>query len=475
MVFVYFGVAALVLAGALLTAGSLKEYREYSLKDNPLKVLYPLASFIFKAKDRLFGRKEFSKAAADIKKLQVKENADEEIKLFRLKKAATALLICFVFGLAGGLFSLASAQKEVSVLERSSYGQGSKSYSLEVDFRGESETVELEIGAKKYTDEEIAEIFSKAYEPVIKELLGSNESREDVHLPLNLISKYQGISIQWEISDPDVLDYNGDIRYEFSEDEKLLINLLMTFKLDDYSEQYSVPIVLTAGELSERDVLIENIRELIEENNDVHDAEVVLPDNINGEKVSFSEVKQSNKWAFILLGLAAFAAALILPDRMLESRVKKRNDELMLDFTEIVSKLSLLHDAGLSIYKAFERIVSDYEAKGEERFAYQEMKLALEKIKSGANEGESYRQFGQRCGLHQYIKLGNLLQQNLTKGTKGMNELLKQEAADAFEERKRLALKKGEEASTKMLVPMVMMLVVVIAIVAVPAIISISF
>ena len=34
-------------------------------------------------------------------------------------------------------------------------------------------------------------------------------------------------------------------------------------------------------------------------------------------------------------------------------------------------------------------------------------------------------QFGRRCGLYPYIKLGNLLEQNLSKGTKGMKELLK--------------------------------------------------
>ena len=55
-----------------------------------------------------------------------------------------------------------------------------------------------------------------------------------------------------------------------------------------------------------------------------------------------------------------------------------------------------------------------------------------------------------------------------------MKLLLKQEAEDAFEERKRIARKKGEEAGTKMLVPMVLMMVVVIVIVTVPALMSIN-
>ena len=56
-----------------------------------------------------------------------------------------------------------------------------------------------------------------------------------------------------------------------------------------------------------------------------------------------------------------------------------------------------------------------------------------------------------------------------------MQQLLKKEVEDAFEERKRIARKKGEEAGTKLLIPMVMMLAVVIAIVAVPALMSMRF
>ena len=154
--------------------------------------------------------------------------------------------------------------------------------------------------------------------------------------------------------------------------------------------------------------------------------------------------------------------------------MKKRKEQMMIDFSEIVSKLSLMYEAGSSILKAWEKIVADREETGNVRFAYQEMKLALEKIRSGERERDAYSEFGKRCGLHSYMKLGNILEQNLSKGTKGMKLLLKQEAEDAFEERKRIARKKGEEAGTKMLVPMVLMMVVVIVIVTVPALMSIN-
>ena len=54
-------------------------------------------------------------------------------------------------------------------------------------------------------------------------------------------------------------------------------------------------------------------------------------------------------------------------------------------------------------------------------------------------------------------------------GNRGLCELLGQEAAVALEERKALAKKLGEEAGTKMLLPLIMMLGIVIAIIMVPA------
>ena len=61
---------------------------------------------------------------------------------------------------------------------------------------------------------------------------------------------------------------------------------------------------------------------------------------------------------------------------------------------------------------------------------------------------------------------------NIKKGTKELKELLYQESYDAFEQRKSLAVKKGEEAATRLLMPMFMLLIVVMIIVMVPAVIS---
>jgi hypothetical protein len=60
------------------------------------------------------------------------------------------------------------------------------------------------------------------------------------------------------------------------------------------------------------------------------------------------------------------------------------------------------------------------------------------------------------------------------KGTRGLVQLLEEEVSDAFEERKNLAKKSGEEAGTKMLFPMMMMFGIIIVIIMVPAFLSLQ-
>ncbi len=162
--------------------------------------------------------------------------------------------------------------------------------------------------------------------------------------------------------------------------------------------------------------------------------------------------------------------------------LKKRTEDeiesqLRLDYPEIVSKLSLLMGAGMSGANAFAKISRDYadakrERKQSVRCGYEAVAAASGRIAAGVSEPEAYAEFGRACRLHSYIKLASLLTQNVIKGSEGFKLMLRGEVTEAFAERKALARTKGEEAGTKLLMPMVMMLGVVLVIIVVPAFMS---
>ena len=105
-------------------------------------------------------------------------------------------------------------------------------------------------------------------------------------------------------------------------------------------------------------------------------------------------------------------------------------------------------------------------------YAYEEMRIACQEMKSGIAETAAYERFGRRCGIPLYGKFSTLLTQNLRKGSTRLGPLLKEESRLAFEERKNTAKKAGEEAGTKLLLPMVMMLCVVMLMILLPAFIT---
>ena len=66
------------------------------------------------------------------------------------------------------------------------------------------------------------------------------------------------------------------------------------------------------------------------------------------------------------------------------------------------------------------------------------------------------------CSRGAYIK----------RGSKGMQALMQQEAAEAEKQRRDLAKQLGETAGTKLLMPMMLLLIIVLLIVMVPAFLS---
>ena len=143
---------------------------------------------------------------------------------------------------------------------------------------------------------------------------------------------------------------------------------------------------------------------------------------------------------------------------------------MQIDYPEIVSKLMVFTGAGMSVRASWESIEHDYEKSGSgKRYAYEEICKMCSGLRTGAPESRVYRDFGRACRTKQYMKLASLLEQNRRSGAADLKAILSMEMVEAWEERKNLARRQGEEAGTKLLLPLVMMLGVVMAMIMVPA------
>ncbi|MEI3218445.1 MAG: type II secretion system F family protein [Lachnoclostridium sp.] len=408
-----------------------------------------------------------------------------------LVAAATLLL-------SAGLlfFDLGASKKESETIRRNSYGEGSRTEEREITIGGDKveEPLEITVGERQYTNDEMQKIFTHAIRKLDLLILGENKSLDEVRSDLELISKMpeEPIEIIWELDRYDVINRQGELQEDTIaeeaadnaglEKEGILVNLkaFLRYTEDETKEAlYETAVRIFPPLLTEEEEKVAKVLEKIrdEDNNKASEEIIKFPEEVEGEKVEYRRPVNSRGISILILGIAATGLTWCLIRRQGKKEDEKRKIQMVQDYPEIVNKLRLLLGAGMTIKNAWKKIVTDYEKKKEkcgERFAYEEMLITYREMQSGVTEAESYERFGRRCGIPSYLKLGAILSQNLRKGTRGVAEIMQMEAIQAFEERKALAKRRGEEASTKLLVPMFFMLGIVLVIVIVPAFLSIQ-
>ena len=200
-----------------------------------------------------------------------------------------------------------------------------------------------------------------------------------------------------------------------------------------------------------------------------------LPAEVNGQALSWS-MRREHRWYYVLILGVVLSIYLVYHEHETIKQAKQRRiEELLREYPGMMSKLTMLLGTGTTVRSAWEKIVQNYERQKESmgtQAVYEEMHLTLREMQGGVPEAECYERFGKRCGVTSYVKFGTLLSQNLRKGSKGVSDILRMEAIQSFENRKSTAKRLGEEAGTKLLMPMLGMLAVVFIMVMVPAFLS---
>lgn len=201
-----------------------------------------------------------------------------------------------------------------------------------------------------------------------------------------------------------------------------------------------------------------------------------LPSQVNGKHIQWAYPADHSGMILMSLAILAGILLILMKERRREQALEKRKEQMLRDYPNLVTKLSLLVRAGMTMRRAFGKTALDYRKNKrddeEPRYAYEEMLVTYYEMESGVLEAQAYENFGRRCNQVQYRTLATLLSQNLKKGSQGLLDMLERESVSAFEDRKRQARILGEAAATKLLIPMVLMLLVVLVIIMVPACMS---
>ena len=171
------------------------------------------------------------------------------------------------------------------------------------------------------------------------------------------------------------------------------------------------------------------------------------------------------------ISIIAFFGVPFLADSSLDEEIAKRRQKIQLEFPEFINKLVLLVNAGMTISKAWEKIIVE---NRKEHVLYDEMRYALMEIRSGKPEAIAYEEFARRCRVKEITKFVSIIVMNLRRGGAEIVPVLKAQADECWEMRKNTAKQLGEEASTKILIPLMIMFLGIVIIVATPAVLSMT-
>ena len=390
----------------------------------------------------------------------------------QIKQIAIAIMFLLSVVVLALMTEAKAFVSQISIVENCIYRK-EDSTQVELNWKTEEEegTVLLSLMPQRVLGEERNLLFQEAENYIRSCIIGTNESLSALYGDLKFPESVPGTEIKVSCRPGSYrwLNFDGSRTAQQLPEEGAKETLSVTMSYYEEEREFVLELRLLPQDNEEELFRSKIENEVIFRAADNTSEYIRLPDTVEGVPVEWAVKRERKGIILLLLGVVAAVCIPISGKRRQEELVQKREQELMEDYPELVSKYLLLLNAGLSQRSVWERITSDYRKSGRKRYVYEEMLLTMHEMENGISEARAYERFGKRCRLLPYMRLSGVLVQNLQKGAKGALILLEQEALAAFAERKEAAKKRGEEAGTKLLLPMFGLLGIVLVIVMAPA------
>lgn len=485
----YFLILGALIGSIIYTNKYEKDFISTCLKkENPLHFFYPMSLYILdKCKLHSYILSQNAKDALD--SINIGKDKEIQLRLYWCKKCSyiiIALILVTVFSIFNEMGSLNESDLiDGNIILRPSYGEGAKEVKLNINVKDEGELIKdvlkFNVEERRYENEEIMTKLKEAMKYIDAHILGDNESLDSIRYPLNLMREIPGTSIKvkWELDDKNIIDSKGYVKNDNLKGEGELIEIIACFEYYEIVEKYPITLKVKPKVFTKEEQTIKELKDAItsQSKETLTKDKQSLPVQLGNKKVHYNEPEERKSEKIFLIGMFIVGFIYFLMDKELLDHNKKRETQALIDYPEIINKFVLLLGAGMTMKNAWGKISKEYSLKtqGDEkrkRYAYEEMIITYNELNNGVIETNSYENYGKRMRVLPYLRFSSLISQNLKKGSKGLLDLLEYEATDAFNERKELAKRLGEEASTKLLLPMMLMLLIVLAIVMVPALIE---
>lgn len=391
------------------------------------------------------------------------------------KKSAIIIMAGSVIALFLYITGALGQQKEtLEEIERSEKAGKEKTVSLEAEVGEEKKTIQIQILPQEYTDQELLALSEQLWKEVEEKIPGENKSLDKVTESLYFPEEVDGYPflLRWHTDAPSLLSAEGQIGEDIPREGSIVeIRLQIVKTGSNFKAERTFFANLYPSE--REDAFWKRLEKSLIglEKNSRMSQRYILPDHFEGHTIIFRNKKEEKSYLIFLLAVGASIAVRAGEKREEENGKKRRLQEMELEYADMIARMAMLIGAGMTISGAFKKIAGDYGKRRQERKKplYEELLITSREMDSGISEGKAYQNLGNRCHLSCLMRFTALLAQYHKSGSFGLKNALKEETYQALQERKERAKRLGEEAGTKLLLPMTLMLVLVMIIIMIPA------
>lgn len=175
---------------------------------------------------------------------------------------------------------------------------------------------------------------------------------------------------------------------------------------------------------------------------------------------------------FMVLGilvLAIMAEWNLIMSKMKET-IQKRKESCDMEFSNMISKLSLLINSGMILRDAWELV-----AYGKDGELYELMRAACDYMRNGDSDAVAINKFGVLSDSAEIMKFSSTIIQGMEKGNRELSDFLIGQASEQLLHKRQLALQQGEKAAGKLIIPLGITFAGIILIIVSAAMQSLSF
>lgn len=398
-------------------------------------------------------------------------------------------------------------------IKRAEIGALDNKYHIKLDIGKiiKNEDISFTVSAKRYKKEEADELYEYGIDKVLESLKGDNEDYEHILSDfIYLHTIYDGIEVVYNFKLDENMTFDEAKKYYGLVDEKGHVNnklieegevvkgeieyyfrTLIENKDKKYeSQKYTVPVIIMGKTLTNEEKALKELHDQIEKNDkDTISLDYIeLPNETHIGKIKY---KENIDFSFLMIIVIGFLIIFILEYKKkydIKEKEKRIKDMLFRSYPSFITKVLLYIEAGMTIRNTLCKVAIDCkkgmivdaneskENKNKDKDNKYETNILEEKLielkvrlDNGAMESDVYEDIARKLNDKRYNRFFNIIIQNIRNGTKELSNILRLEAEDALQEKKNNARKLGEEASTKLIIPLLLELMIVMLVIIVPA------